>query len=185
MTQDPVVIPIEVTSEMLERAKAKSEEMGQLRNSITKGAGNIAGFIGEEAVKVFLGDEAVISNTRNYDILFRGKKIDVKTKRRKAAPKDDYDCSVAAYNPTQKCDIYAFVSVNYDLKTAYVCGWMTPDDYYANCEAMEQGQKDSNIVDGKQYEFHADCYNMKYCNLKRMSELKKLGETEPEIKEAA
>jgi len=183
-----IIIPIAITSEMLQRARTKADALGELRNSITQGAGNLAGFLGEEAMRAFLGEEATFANTKNYDILFRGKKIDVKTKRRKAAPLDDYDCSVAAYNTQQKCDIYVFASTTYDCKMAYICGWMPHDELFENSTAMEEGQKDSNIVNGKKYEFHADCYNMKYSQLKRMDEMKnfpKLEETQVNVTPAS
>lgn len=173
------LIPIPVTSEMLERARAKAADLGNLRNSITKGDGNVAGFLGEEALLAYLGTEASPVNTRNYDVIFRGWKIDAKTKRRKSAPREDYDCSVAAYNTGQKCDIYVFASVTYDCKMVHLCGWMPHDEYYEHATAMEEGQQDSNIVNGKKYEFHADCYNMKYFQLKRMEDLKNLAKLEP------
>ena len=40
------MIEVELTPDMLSRAKKKAKEMGQLRNSITKGDGNVAGFLG-------------------------------------------------------------------------------------------------------------------------------------------
>ena len=39
---------IKISSAMIENARIKSKEMGPLRNSIVKGDGNIAGFIGEQ-----------------------------------------------------------------------------------------------------------------------------------------
>jgi len=42
------MIEIKITEEMKKRAWAKSREMGIIRNSIMKGDGNIAGFLGEE-----------------------------------------------------------------------------------------------------------------------------------------
>ena len=42
------MIEVEITKEMKKSAWKKSAEMGVIYNSITKGKGNIAGFIGEE-----------------------------------------------------------------------------------------------------------------------------------------
>ena len=41
------MIEVIVTQDMLDKAHNKSEEMGRLNNSITKGKGNLAGFLGE------------------------------------------------------------------------------------------------------------------------------------------
>ena len=44
-----IIIPH--TQEMIDRAKVRADQMGEIRNSITRGAGNLAGFLGEEAIK--------------------------------------------------------------------------------------------------------------------------------------
>ena len=61
------MIQVEITEEMKKRAWAKSREMGVIKNSIMKGDGNIAGFIGEEVANVVI--EGNISNTYDYDIV--------------------------------------------------------------------------------------------------------------------
>ena len=73
------MIQVEITEEMKKRAWAKSREMGVIKNSIMKGDGNIAGFIGEEVANVVI--EGNISNTYDYDIVDKNDiKYDVKTK---------------------------------------------------------------------------------------------------------
>ena len=37
---------IEITLDMIDKARTKSTEMGVLKNSINRGNGNIAGFVG-------------------------------------------------------------------------------------------------------------------------------------------
>ena len=101
------MIEIEITQKMKERAWRKARQMGEINNSITKGDGNIAGFLGEEiANNLIKGD---IKNTYDYDIIKDGVKYDVKTKRCTSEPKPYYECSVAAFNTKQKCDYYVFV----------------------------------------------------------------------------
>ena len=39
---------VEITLDMIDKARAKSAEMGVLKNSIIRGSGNIAGFVGEQ-----------------------------------------------------------------------------------------------------------------------------------------
>ena len=56
-----------VKRDWVNKANIKSEEMGILRNSITKGKGNTMGFLGEFASADFLKD-SVISNTYDYDL---------------------------------------------------------------------------------------------------------------------
>ena len=100
------MIEIEITEDMKKRAWRKAREMGEINNSITKGDGNIAGFLGEEVANhIIKGD---INNTYDYDIIKDDVTYDVKTKRCTSEPRPYYECSVAAFNTKQKCDYYAF-----------------------------------------------------------------------------
>ena len=49
------IIQLEYTHEMVERAYKKAEELGALKGSSTEGAGNFAGYLGEEAIANYLG----------------------------------------------------------------------------------------------------------------------------------
>ena len=119
---------ISVTHEMLEDAKKKASEMGRIKNSITKGDGNIAGFLGEFLCASLI-PKSKISNTYNYDIVSGDKLIDVKTKRTKVKPKPYYDCSIASLSTHQKCSHYVFTRVLYDCSKAWILGWMSKEDF--------------------------------------------------------
>ena len=71
------MIEIKITEQMKQRAWRKARQMGKLKQSITKGDGNIAGFLGEEVANAIVKGE--ISNTYDYDITKDGIKYDVKT----------------------------------------------------------------------------------------------------------
>ena len=67
---------IKISLDMLDAARQKAKELGKLNNSILKGKGNLAGFIGEQIALSFLGGEW--QNTYEYDILLSdGEKVDV------------------------------------------------------------------------------------------------------------
>ena len=48
------MIEVKITPQMKKRAWAKARKMGKLRNSITRGQGNIAGFLGEEVANALI-----------------------------------------------------------------------------------------------------------------------------------
>ena len=75
------MIEIEITDPMLLRARKKAKELGRLSRSITRGQGNLAGFVGEEiALKVLGGRFDNIEKNIDYDIIIpSGKTVDVKT----------------------------------------------------------------------------------------------------------
>ena len=100
------MIKIDITDSMRKTAHTKSKEMGVLYKSITRGKGNVFGFLGEEIVRKVLGGED--HNTRDYDLLVNNKKIDVKTKKTSVTPKSNYECSVADVTRKQDCDYFAF-----------------------------------------------------------------------------
>tara|TARA_R100000008_G_C3573567_1_gene163766 strand:- start:1236 stop:1715 length:480 start_codon:yes stop_codon:yes gene_type:complete len=157
------MIEIKITEEMKKRAWSKARSMGEINNSITKGGGNIAGFLGEEiANKIIKGD---INNTYDYDIIKNGVTYDVKTKRCTSEPKEYYECSVAAFNTRQKCDHYVFVRVE-NVKgkwgRAWILGSYEKDKYFKDARFLKKGQIDGN----NNFRVKADCYNIAIKDLK-------------------
>lgn len=149
------MIEIKITDDIKHKAMQKAEEMGTLNNSIMKGAGNLAGFIGEFIVADIFNGEIV--NTYDYDIVGEdGTTIEVKTKQTKVKPLPHYDCSIAAYNTKQKCHTYAFVRVNYNLTTAWFLGYLTKKEYFEKARFLRKG----DIDPANNFTVRADCYNV-------------------------
>ena len=167
------MIEIEITDKMKKRAWRKAREMGRIHNSITRGEGNIAGFLGEEVANaVIRGD---ISNTYNYDIVYKTKsktlKYDVKTKRCTSEPKPYYECSVANYNTRQDCDRYAFVRVewkNGKWGRAWVLGWLNREEYFQKSKKLTKGEVDRS----NGFIVRADCHNVAISDLKKFRKKK-------------
>jgi len=155
------VIEVIVTDEMLLDARAKASEMGKLRNSITNGAGNIAGFIGEAIAQSVLGGE--LDNTYDYDLVLpNGKTVDVKTKQTSVKPLESYDCSIAALNTKQNCNYYCFVRVKNDLTVGWYLGVYSKRKYMKDAVFMQKGMIDPS----NGYVVKSDCYNLKISQLK-------------------
>ena len=146
---------------MLVEARDKAAEMGKLRNSITSGAGNIAGFIGEAIAQQVLGGK--LDNTYDYDLVLEdGTKIDVKTKQTSVKPLDSYDCSIANLNTKQQCDYYAFVRVKNDFTVGWYLGVYEKQQYMLDAVFMKRGTIDPS----NGYVVKSDCYNLKINKLK-------------------
>ena len=158
------MIEVLITEEMKKRAWRKARQMGEINNSITKGDGNIAGFLGEEVANSVIGGD--VSNTYDYDIIKDGITCDVKTKRCTSEPKPYYECSVAAYNIKQKCDYYAFVRIEKTgsrWSRAWFLGCCKKENYFQNARFLKKGQRDGN----NNFKVKADCYNMEIRDLKQ------------------
>jgi len=87
------MIQVAVTEEMKTWAWAKAQDLGELRNSMLKGKGDYAGYIGQRMVldSVLATDD----DCYNHDVLFRADKTiyergEVKTKRCTSKPQPDY-----------------------------------------------------------------------------------------------
>ena len=163
------MIEVKVKPHWKKAALKEAEEMGALRQSITGGAGNLAGFIGERVVADYLNVKK--ANTYQYDLVAKKEKTyDVKTKRCKFKPLPNYTVSVCALNTKQECDAYIFVRVDNEMKTAWILGYMPKKEFYKKAKFCKRGDidPDSNC----NWRFREDCYNMYIKDLKNISELK-------------
>jgi hypothetical protein len=123
------MVEIKIKSSWKKAALKEASELGPLKKSITGGAGNWAGFIGERVVADYLNVEK--DNTYQYDLVTKkSKTYDVKTKRCKSKPLPTYTVSVCALNTKQQCDAYVFVRVDNELTTAWILGYMPKEKFY-------------------------------------------------------
>lgn len=153
------MIRVEISPVAIAQAQADAAALGHLRNSITKGDGNVAGFLGEILVADFTG--AVIDRTYDYDLVLGKSRIDVKTKRTTVPPRETYECSIADYNTTQGCDLYAFVRILNDLTVGWLLGCIPKDLFYKNARFLKKGQIDGS----NKFIVKADCYNIAVADL--------------------
>ena len=168
-------------SDMVTAAITKAEKLGPIRNSILKGGGNRAGYLGEEALSAHIGATIVSSDEGvdkyDHDLLLNGKRIEVKTKRRTVPPKEDYDVSVAKTSTHQKPDLYMFVSLEFgktsgkgknktysDLQNVWLLGQKTPEEYFNEATLWESGDIDSS----NGFTTHVDMYNLPIDKLDRV-----------------
>ena len=155
-----------ITKDMINKAKAKANQMGKLNNSITKGQGNIAGFLGEEIVLNYLNEND--NNSYDYDLVLKdGRKVDVKTKRTTVKPRTNYDCSVAAFNTKQKCDVYIFCRILNDMSRGWILGYKDKKDYFDEARFMKKNQIDP----ANNFRVKADCYNVAIEDLESIDNL--------------
>ena len=137
---------------MIEKAQDWAKYLGSINNSITKGGGNLAGRLGELALANHLG--VCVEDHKDYDMIYKGEKIEVKTKRRTVPPQYSYDVSVAATSTHQKPDRYAFISIEFEGKTAtgfyhkvksiWLVGDMAADKYFKLATEWNRGDEDES-----------------------------------------
>jgi hypothetical protein len=153
------MMEIAITDKMRNKAHKKSQAMGSLRRSITRGQGNVIGFLGEEIARKVLGGEE--HNTHNYDLIVSNKRIEVKTKKTSVTPKENYECSVADLTRKQECDYFAFVRVLNDQSKGWFLGLKDRDEYYKEAVYLTKGQYDPS----NNFVVKANCYNLPISSL--------------------
>lgn len=170
MTSETEIEEMKITTPIMTEAHAKSVDMGHIHNSITKGAGNLAGFIGEGCVVDYLmnsGQVADWTNTYEYDIILNGDiAIDVKTKQTSVKPKLDYDCSISD-GKRQDCDVYVFTRVKKDFSVCWLLGFMPAKEYFEKANFMEKGTIDPS----NGWKVSRDCWNLPISELRPMYDL--------------
>ena len=159
---------LEFSRKMIDQASQWADDLGGIKNSITKGRGNHAGRLGELALAKHLGVELL--DHKDYDLIYEGQKIEVKTKRRAVPPKPQYTVNIAATSRHQKPDIYAFLSMEYldrdsggnysDLLHIWLCGYKNAEQFFEESSFWPKGHPDPPA-----FTTHRDMYVMKIKDL--------------------
>lgn len=124
---------------MLDSASERAKKLGVLRNSFTKGKGNLIGFLGEEIV---IAAGAKRLNTYDYDVILPNMKTaDVKTQRCLLVPTSGSGCFIFRKAIKQKCQYYVFVRMHSSLKYGWILGKITKLKFFALAKVFKKGQK--------------------------------------------
>ena len=111
----------------------------------------LVGYVGEfmvmEHLKVDDGDDDY-----EYDIIYRNKKIEIKSISCKFKPHLDYLCTVNSFDPNgmhkQDADYYIFTRIKNDLSEGWILGFIKCKEFF------EKGlfvKKDSNVIPGVRF----------------------------------
>lgn len=149
-----VMREVDIRNEQVELARTRAKDLGVLKHSFMKGERNVVGFLGEILVAEYI--KADIENTYDYDLVKRGIKIDVKSKRCTSIPQLHYECSVPAYNTRQKCDFYVFVRILEDYKKAWILGIIGKKSFFNKAILRKKGFTDTS----NNMTFKEDSYNL-------------------------
>ena len=145
-----------ITDDQRKRAE-KLYEFKELKDSVTKGEGNEVGALGEIIVWDKYANLTEYAGKYDYDMIIKGVKVDVKTKKQNYPPAPHHTYNIFAFNTKQKCDYYCFVVINTDSTKAWIVGWKNKEDFFKEARFRKKGEKDDNIPNGK-WTFKGDCY---------------------------
>ena len=154
---------INITDDQRNRAK-ELYEFNVLKGSVTKGEGNEVGALGEIIVLDRYKELAEYVGDYHYDLIIKGKKVDVKTKKQNVPPASHHTYNIFAYNTTQKCDWYCFVVIHSSLKTGWIVGWKDKEEFFKTAKFRKKGEVDDTIPNCE-WTFKDDCYCLKITEL--------------------
>lgn len=155
-----------ITQKNLSNARKRAKKIKNSNKKIVAG-GELVGILGEELFLDNYGGELI--DCMDYDIKHpKIGNIDVKTKRCSSPPKDDYTCTVAAYQINkQQCEFYAFYRIHNNLNDGWFLGIISKEEFLQKATLLKKGNKDGDTS----FVAKADCYNIKISDLRQMSEV--------------
>jgi hypothetical protein len=153
-------------------AAERSERMGVLANSYTRGAGRMSGMLGEIAVEKFLGDKInhCGETSKSYDLITHsGVSIEVKTKRAKAIPKLEYSASVEMKRTHMfENDLFVFLRSHDSMVKLWMLGWVKTDSFKRRAAFKKAGEPDGDSG----FTYRVDGYHIPISKLKKMEDLR-------------
>lgn len=129
---------VKISDKIWINSRRDSIKMGALKHSFMNGEGNLCGSIAEQIVQDYLNCER--RNTFDYDLIYNGLTIDVKSARTSVIPLSHYQCSIPAKQANQKCDYYYFVRVLKDYSYAYILGYIKKEDFFNQATYYKKGE---------------------------------------------
>jgi hypothetical protein len=153
-------------------AADRSEQMGVLANSYTRGAGRMSGFLGEIATEKYLSEfiDKDIPATKSYDLMTHSNvSIEVKTKMTRAIPKPEYSASVEMKRTHMfENDLFVFLRCHDSLAKLWLIGWVKTDSFKRRSEFKKAGEPDG----GNGFTYRVDGYHIPISKLKKMEDLR-------------
>jgi hypothetical protein len=152
-------------------ASERSEKMGILQNSYTRGAGRMSGMLGEIAVHKYLQDIAEYSgdSVRGYDLITDKEiKIEVKTKKASRMPDPSYAATVEHKKTYMFVnDIFVFLRGHDSMAKFWLLGWIKTPSFKRLSEFKKIGEVDEDSG----FKHRVDEYTIPIAKLKPMSTL--------------
>jgi len=166
---------VAITEEDLVKARNRYDFVN-LNNSITNGASQLYGAIGEVMILKFYKNRLssltedqfnsliVDESSYDWDLIINDKTIEVKTKKINVTPKEEYVVSVASSNSDQKCDYYYFTMVHDDCTKGWLLGFISKEDFFNKAVLCKKGEIDP-LSKRKGFLVKADCYSLRISDI--------------------
>jgi len=142
-----MLISTVVTPSLLEQATEMARTVPRLKLSQTENRYNIPAALSELVAAQFL--QIPIEGNFQFDLNYRGKRIDVKSATSAVVPNYTYNGCVPVVNSHQETDYYLFTRVlrrNEKPAAVYLMAYMRRDGYYAKAHYIRAGASHGGMV---------------------------------------
>lgn len=166
------IIKLEIKESHRKKAEKKYKKLpkevqknGYNGKSYRNGNFLLHSLISEIIICEYLGENAKVKNTRDYDIVYNAEVLDVKLKPNSDKPPEKYwNASIPAYQvKMQDCHGYIFTRMNRDLTTLWIVGIISKSDFKEQARYAKKG-----AYDGK-WKWEVDSYYIKIDKLQPLS----------------
>ena len=127
-----------------QRANIISFDKKELNKFGSEKERTVIGYLGEELVKNFL-NITNITDSYDYDLQYKGYKLEVKTISCKFKPLSDYLCTVNSHDLNnvhkQNADYYIFTRIVNDKSKGWVLGYMKCKEFFEKGTFIKKGTK--------------------------------------------
>ena len=137
-------IEIAITKDMIELARKRADDIGRLKNSVSKGEHVIYGTLFEVMIQKFTGCDYI--GDYNYDLFYKGKRLEAKVKPCRKMPTIDYACTVYTFNDKQDTDWYVFGRILRDMSKGWILGYIEKDLFFKKCHFTPEGIKEGGTL---------------------------------------
>ena len=156
---------IKVDDKLMKQAIDWSDFKGNTYSIRQDEAYKIAGNLGEVVFSHTYPSAIRIShNDTEADFIYKGKRLDVKTKRTTVNPKPHYEVTISSYQKDFNADIYFFYYFNYSENLIWSLGWLTKTDFFQKARFMRKGE----IEQYNNWKISEDCYIAKIADLNKI-----------------
>lgn len=167
------MIEINITKEMIKSAQDRADKFSFNRKELSKfGAEKsrtVFGYLGEEIIKDFLGIKT-ITDSYDYDMEYKGYKLEIKTISCKFKPLPHYLCTVNSHDVNsmykQDADYYIFTRIINDQSKGWILGYMKCKEFFEKGSFVKMGTK---IADGVNLD-HAHATTLEISKLHRFKQ---------------
>lgn len=150
-----MIVDFSISEDLRQRARLRVSEHRFGGNSFSKFGSEqnrtLIGYLGEEIIRDYLGLKS-LDDDYQYDLVYNGHRIEVKSVSCKFKPRLDYLCTVNSHDLSgvhkQQADFYVFTRIINDMSEGWILGFVPCSEFFEKGKFVEKG---STVIPGVKF----------------------------------